>query len=137
VKYEFSSRLKMTAMGGSLAVLLVAVGGCVASGYGGDSYYDDGGGVIGYGGVDVYDGPAYGYGGWGWGRGYRVGPPHGGFDRNHPDHGRPPGAHGAAPQRPYHSPPPSHSMPSIPSRPRGGGGGRSGGGHPGGGGHRS
>jgi hypothetical protein len=66
---------------GSLAVLLVAVGGCVASGYGGDSYYDDGGGVIGYDGVDVYDGPAYGYGGWGWGRGYRVGPPHGGFDQ--------------------------------------------------------
>jgi hypothetical protein len=137
VKYSFNSGLKTAAisnllarslvvsLGGTLAVLLVAVGGCVASGYGGDGNYD--GGVVGYGGVDVYDGPGYDYGGWGWGRGYRVGPPpRGGFDRGHPDHGGPP-------QRAYRSAPSGHSMPSIPSGPRGGGFGR---GHSGGGGHR-
>jgi hypothetical protein len=117
-------------MRGFLAALLVAVGGCVASGYGGGSYYD-GGGEVGYGGVDVYEGPAYDYGGWGWGRGYRVGPPRGGFDGDHPHPGGPPGVRGGGPpQRAYHPAPPSRSMPSIPSGPRGGGG------HSGGGGHR-
>jgi hypothetical protein len=125
VKYSFESRLKRAAMRGSLVALLTVIGGCVATGYGGDGYYD--GGAVGYGGVDVYEGPGYDYGGWGWGRGYRVGPPpHGGFDRGHPGRGGPP-------QRAYHPAPPSHAMPSIPSGARGHGG--PGGGHPGGGGH--
>jgi hypothetical protein len=86
-----------------LGLFAVAMlGGCVAAGYGDG---DVGVGVNYVGGF--YDPCCYDYGG--WGRGYRVGPPHG-FDAGHP--GGRPGGRGAG--RP---------MPSIPHGARGGGGG--------------
>ena len=86
----------------------VMLGGCVADGY---SNGDVGVGVGYVGGF--YDPCCYNYGG--WGRGYRVGPPHGGYARGP--------ARGSA----------GHPAPSIPHGARGGSGGaRGGGGHGGG-----
>jgi hypothetical protein len=87
-------------------LLLAGLGACAVEGGGYDG--DVGVGVgVGYVG-DYYEPCCGGYGG--WGRGYRVGPPRGGFG-GHDDH------RGSG-----------HSAPSIPSHPRGGGGGGHGGG---------
>ena len=95
----------------SLSVLLLAgLGACAVEGGGYDG--DVGVGVgVGYVG-DYYEPCCGGYGG--WGRGYRVGPPRGGY--GHDEH--------RGPGRP---------APSIPSHPRGGG--HAGGAHGGGGHH--
>jgi hypothetical protein len=119
----------------SLCLLLGAVlGGCAVEGgdYGGGPGYADVGVGLGYGG-DYYEPCCYGYGG--WGPGYFVGPPGGGYGYGHGwDHG-----HGGGPG---YGGGRGGGAPSIPSHPRGGGhgggfggGGHGGGGHGGGGGH--
>jgi hypothetical protein len=88
-----------------IMLLIVLCSGCVVSGEG---YSGRGGVVVSYG-VDFYEPYGYYYGG--WGPGYLVGPPRGGYP--HPDH---------RPNRPrphaYRPAPPSHPMPSIPTRQR-------------------
>jgi hypothetical protein len=82
--------------------LFTLLQGC---GAGGGAYYDGGGGVDVVYGADYYEPWGYEYGG--WGPGYRVGPPRGGYP--HPHEG---GGGRAAPA--YHPAAPSRSMPSIP-----------------------
>jgi hypothetical protein len=91
------SRWLLVAVSGIAVVILQS---CVA---GGGAYY--GGGVDVTYGADFYEPWGYEYGG--WGPGYWVGPPRGGWDQHHHPGDRP---------RPYR--PVERSAPSIPNRRR-------------------
>ncbi|HEX3846042.1 MAG TPA: hypothetical protein VHV81_01565 [Steroidobacteraceae bacterium] len=85
----------------ALGAVLVVLGACAVTGVGVE-------GDVGYAGVgyDYWGGPCcYDYGG--WGRGYHVGPGHGGDRRPNPPH-----------SHTFRPPPPSRPTPSIPSRHR-------------------